>query len=63
MNLYGSYDVTQGFVVTAGLNNFFDKDYRDHTNGINRAAGSDVAVGERLPGAGQSVFMRLNFSW
>ncbi len=62
-NLYGTYDVAEGIKVTGGVNNIFDKVYADHTNGINRARGSDVAVGDRIPGPGRSFFMRLSYIW
>jgi len=45
------------------VNNLFDKVYRDHTNGINRVADSDVTVGDRLPGPGRSLFARVNYRW
>jgi iron complex outermembrane receptor protein len=49
--------------LSAGVNNLFDKVYRDHTNGINRVADSDVTVGDRLPGPGRSLFARVNYRW
>ena len=52
-----------GCIGVAGLNNLFDKVYRDHTNGINRVADSDVTVGDRLPGPGRSLFARVNYRW
>ena len=63
LNLYGNYRFQKDLVVTAGINNLFDESYSDHLNGINRVAGSDVAVGERLPGPGRSLFARVNYSW
>jgi hypothetical protein len=52
-----------GCIRVAGVNNLFDKVYRDHTNGINRVADSDVTVGDRLPGPGRSLFARVNYRW
>jgi iron complex outermembrane receptor protein len=62
-NLYGSYRFLDKLVLTAGVNNVFDREYRDHTNGVNRVTNSDVAVGERLPGPGRSFFGRLRYNW
>jgi iron complex outermembrane receptor protein len=62
-NLYGSFRFLDKLVLTAGVNNVFDKEYRDHTNGVNRVTNSDVAVGERLPGPGRSFFGRLRYNW
>ncbi|MEJ2535315.1 MAG: hypothetical protein P8008_07630 [Gammaproteobacteria bacterium] len=45
------------------LNNIFDRDYRPHLNGINRVRGSDVALGQRVPGAGRSVIAYLLLPW
>ena len=39
----------------ARVENLFDRAYQDHVAGINRAAGSDIPVGERLYGAGRTV--------
>ncbi len=63
MNLYGTYTFSENLKVTGGVNNIFDKLYADHTNGINRAMGSDVPVGERVPGPGRSVFARISYNW
>lgn len=62
-NLFGSYRTGGRMTLSAGVNNLFDKVYRDHTNGINRVAGSDVGVGDRLPGPGRSLFARVNYRW
>ena len=62
-NLYSSVRFMERVLLTIGVNNVFDKEYRDHTNGINRVMNSDVAVGERLPGAGRSFFGRLRYNW
>jgi iron complex outermembrane receptor protein len=39
--------------VVAGVDNLADRHYVDHLGGVNRVTGSDVAVGERIPGAGR----------
>ena len=63
MNLYGKYQLQTSMEFTAGINNLFDRYYADHLNAINRVSNSDVALGERLPGAGRSVFARLHYRW
>lgn len=60
LNLYGDWAVADGVRLSAGVENLLDQTYRDHLAGYNRIAGSDVPVGERLPGAGRGVFVRLN---
>ena len=50
-----------GLQLTAGVENVLDEDYEDHLNGINRVSGSDVAVGDRLPGDGRNYFLTLEY--
>ena len=40
--------------------NLLDEDYEQHLAGYNRNAGSVVGVGERLPGSGRSIGLRLS---
>ncbi len=64
VNLYGSYRIGKDLLLHAGVNNLFDRFYRDHLAGYNRVAAAadgtpaDLSVGERLPGAGRSLFLR-----
>lgn len=63
-NLSGQYQVSQNLTVQGGVNNVFDRKYRDHLGGYNRVAGNeDIAVGERLPGLGRSVYLGMNLNW
>ncbi|MCU0782302.1 MAG: TonB-dependent receptor [Akkermansiaceae bacterium] len=74
VSAYNSEPVTPGYVVVnlragyrfnahlrldAGVENLLDEDYADHLDGINRVAGSDVAVGARLPGYGRFAYVSL----
>ena len=59
VNLYGSWDVTPSISVGAGIENLFDETWRDHLAGYNRNSGSDIGLGERLPGAGRSFGVRV----
>lgn len=45
------------------IDNVFDRGYQDHVAGINRAAGSDISVGDRLYGTGRAISVGaiLNF--
>lgn len=53
----------QGFNVGLGVENILDKDYADHTAAINRAMGSDVAVGEKIPGQGRNLYVTASYEW
>ncbi|MCB1746438.1 MAG: TonB-dependent receptor [Gammaproteobacteria bacterium] len=62
LNLYGQYAwPALGLTFTAGVENVLDKTYRPHLNGINRVAGSDVALGARIPGDGVNGFVQVGW--
>ncbi len=44
-----------------GVENLLEKHYADHLGGVNRVTGGDLAVGERIPGAGR--FTYASVSW
>ncbi len=58
-NAYGSWKAMDGVMLSAGIENLFNTYYEQHLAGYNRIAGSDVALGNRLPGAGRGVFIKL----
>lgn len=60
LNLYGDWLVTRGVRLSAGVENVLDERYEDHLGGYNQIGGSDVPLGERLPGVGRGAFLRLN---
>lgn len=63
-NLSGQYQVNASLTLQAGVNNLFDRKFRDHLGGYNRVSGNDdIAVGERLPGLGRSVYAGLSLNW
>ena len=62
-NLRAGYRFTRWLSLDAGVENLLDTFYADHLGGINRVAGSDVAVGQRLPGAGRFVYSALRLTW
>jgi iron complex outermembrane receptor protein len=63
LNLRSGYRFNESVLLTAGIENVTDKDYADHLHGINRVAGSNVAVGARLPGAGRFFYVALNLTF
>jgi iron complex outermembrane receptor protein len=54
---------TDSIRLEARVQNLFNASYQDHLTGINRAAGSDIPVGMRLPGAEQSLTLGVIFSF
>jgi iron complex outermembrane receptor protein len=49
--------------VELGVENLLDKLYTDHLGGVNRIAGGDVAVGDRIPGAGRFAYASLSWEF
>ncbi len=63
-NLSGEYQLSQSLQLQGGINNLLDRKYRNHLGGYNRVSGNeDIAVGERLPGLGRSIYVGLNMNW
>lgn len=62
LNLYADWDVAEGIGLSAGVENLLDKQYRDHLAGYNRNGFGDVHPGDRVPGAGRGVFLRLSLT-
>ncbi|MCB1699957.1 MAG: TonB-dependent receptor [Pseudomonadales bacterium] len=63
VNLKATWQATQGLQLAAGVDNLFDREYRDHLNGYNRAANPDIALRERLPGYGINAFARVMYTF
>ncbi|MEN8175349.1 MAG: TonB-dependent receptor [Pseudomonadota bacterium] len=63
LNLYGRYDLSSKTAIWFGAGNLLDEEYEDHLSGINRVAGSDVGLGERVPGAGRNLFVGFNYRY
>ena len=63
VNVQAQWQVSDHVSLSGGVQNLFDQFYRQHLSGYNRDAGSDVAVGERLPGAGRGVNLRLGVKY
>ena len=62
LNLRANYQLTRQLRVSAGIENLFDKYYRDHLAGYNRNGDSAIPVGDRLPGTGRNLYLGFNLS-
>ena len=62
-NVLADYKMADNLTLTAGVENLFDQRYQDHLAGYNRNGDSDIAVGERLVGAGRSVWLAATLNW
>ena len=59
LGLFGQLRLTRGLELAGGIENLTNRLYRPHLAGRNRVAGSDLALGERLPGAARGGWVRL----
>lgn len=57
------YFVSSGLVLRLGANNLLDKQYSDHLGGVNRANGSDIAVGARINAMGRNVYLAMDYQF
>lgn len=62
LSAYGEWGVREGVTLSAGVENLLDEVYQDHLAGYNRNGFGDVLIGERIPGAGRGVFVRLSLT-
>jgi iron complex outermembrane receptor protein len=63
VNMDFVWNPTESVRLEARIDNLFDTYYQDHLTGINRAGGSDIPVGTRLPGAERSLSAGIIFSF
>ena len=61
LNWQLDYDVNLNLRLKIGIDNVFDKAYSPHLNGINRANGSEINVGEAVPEMGRNVYLGFNY--
>lgn len=63
LNLYGKWRPKGGISLTVGIDNVLDRDYINHLSGFNRITGSDVPVGQRVPGPGRNIYTTVTYRW
>ena len=61
VNVLGSYQLSNGLSVTAGADNLFDTRYTRHLDGINRVNGPDLPSGQKMPGMGRNLYLKLGY--
>lgn len=61
VNLHTRYQFDKQASVSVGIENLLDKYYADHLGGINRVSGSDVRVGQHIPGAGRFGYVAVDY--
>jgi len=63
LHLRGETQPIAGLNIGLGVENVLGKDYADHTAAINRAMGSDVSTGDKVPGQGRNVYITASYEW
>lgn len=63
VNIAFDWSPLQSLRLEARIDNLLDETYQDHLVGINRAMGSDIAVGQRLYGAERTLSAGIIFSF
>jgi len=63
VNIAFDWSPLQSLRLEARIDNLLDETYQDHLVGINRAMGSDIAVGQRLYGAERTLSAGVIFSF
>jgi len=63
LNVSGRWRPVAGLTLSGGIDNLLDKSRAVHTNGFNRVQGSDVGLGERLPGTGRNVYLEIAYDF
>ena len=63
LHLRGEVQPIAGLNIGLGIENVLAKDYADHTAAINRAMGSDVATGDKVPGQGRNIYLTASYEW
>jgi iron complex outermembrane receptor protein len=59
-NAYAGWAIADGITLALSAENLLDEDYEQHLAGYNRNAASVVGLGQRLPGSGRSIGLRLS---
>lgn len=63
VNFRSYWAFAKGWQLAFGLDNVLNKTYQSHLTGYNRVRGVDVGVGERLPGYGRDVYLKMDYRW
>ena len=62
-NLRAGLQLIDNITLGAGVENLFDKVYRDHLGGYNRVRESDIPLGARMISMGRNYYLKFNISW
>ncbi len=60
-HIAGYWRPLEGFEVSGGMDNLFDRSYASHLAGTNRVIDSDVRLGEKVPGEGRAFYLAARY--
>jgi iron complex outermembrane receptor protein len=63
LNYRLGHDFASGIGLEVGVDNITNERYADHLGGLNRVPGSDVGLGQRVPGAGRFLYIQVNYKF
>ena len=63
INLDIQYQWSPELRMALRMDNLLDKQYSPHLTGVNRVRGTKVAVGEKLPAAGRTLYLNLRYDF
>ena len=63
LNLRAAKKFADSVRVEVGIENLLDKYYADHLGGVNRVAGGDLLVGQRIPSAARFAYVSLDWEF
>lgn len=61
-NIRGDILLGDNIRLDGGVENLFDTVYREHLSGLNRNGYGDVPLGERVPGDGRGLYLRMSIT-
>jgi len=63
LHLRTGREFSNGIGLEIGVENITNERYASNLGGLNRVAGSSVAVGQRIPGAGRFLYVQLKYKF
>jgi iron complex outermembrane receptor protein len=63
VNLDLQYFVNNDFSIRAGIDNLFDREYKNHLGGYNRVKGIDITLMSRLLSEGMSAWLDVTYNF
>lgn len=62
-HLRGGYEISSGWLLEAGIENLFDREYHEHLTREALLPGGDLAAGAEVPSPGRSFTLSTRVNW